>query len=284
MRVMVTGAAGSARIGAGAALRRPHRRALHPRAARHRRRGRGAARGGRGAAGRDRQLRRLQRRRRRREGCHRRAARQRLRRALPGPRRQRRRRHASSTTAPTSSSTARTIGRTSETDQPAPMSTYGSSKLLGEWFAAEAPDAYVLRVESLFGGPRAKSSIDKILGLDPGRPADAGVRRSHGDPELRRGRRVGDGRDPRPAPAGRALSLRQQRRHHLAGDRGGSRAAARPRGRHRLGEARRRASWSRAGRSTARCRTRSSPPPDSRCRPGRTRSPATSRSPPARPA
>ena len=50
-----------------------------------------------------------------------------------------------------------------ETDQPAPMSTYGSSKLLGEWFAAEAPEAYVLRVESLFGGPRAKSSIDKIL-------------------------------------------------------------------------------------------------------------------------
>jgi len=50
-----------------------------------------------------------------------------------------------------------------ETDQAAPMSTYGSSKLLGEWFAAEAPQAYVLRVESLFGGPRAKSSIDKIL-------------------------------------------------------------------------------------------------------------------------
>ena len=30
------------------------------------------------------------------------------------------------------------------------------SKLLGEWFAAEAPRHYVLRVESLFGGPRAR--------------------------------------------------------------------------------------------------------------------------------
>jgi len=58
-----------------------------------------------------------------------------------------------------------------ETDEPAPMSTYGSSKLLGEWFANEAPDAYVLRVESLFGGPRAKSSIDKILAsIQAGQP------------------------------------------------------------------------------------------------------------------
>src|SRR5690606_15872637 len=50
-----------------------------------------------------------------------------------------------------------------ETDRPVPESTYGMSKLLGEWFAAEAPRHYVLRVESLFGGTRAKSSIDKIL-------------------------------------------------------------------------------------------------------------------------
>ncbi|MEO7272337.1 MAG: NAD(P)-dependent oxidoreductase [Vicinamibacterales bacterium] len=58
-----------------------------------------------------------------------------------------------------------------ETDQAAPMSTYGSSKLLGEWFASEAPEAYVLRVESLFGGPRAKSSIDKILAsIQAGQP------------------------------------------------------------------------------------------------------------------
>lgn len=50
-----------------------------------------------------------------------------------------------------------------ETDPVAPQSNYARSKLLGEWFAAEAPLHYVLRVESLFGGPLAKSSIDRIL-------------------------------------------------------------------------------------------------------------------------
>ena len=50
-----------------------------------------------------------------------------------------------------------------ESDMPAPSSNYGLSKLLGEWFAAEAPNHYVLRVESLFGGERAKSSVDRIL-------------------------------------------------------------------------------------------------------------------------
>ncbi|MCC7008793.1 MAG: dTDP-4-dehydrorhamnose reductase [Acidobacteria bacterium] len=49
-----------------------------------------------------------------------------------------------------------------ETDAPNPRSTYGSSKLLGEWFAAAAPRHYVLRVESLFGGPAARSSVDRI--------------------------------------------------------------------------------------------------------------------------
>lgn len=58
-----------------------------------------------------------------------------------------------------------------ETDPPKPLSTYGSSKLIGEWFALEAPTAYVLRVESLFGGHPAKSSIDKILaGIENGQP------------------------------------------------------------------------------------------------------------------
>ncbi|MDQ3349804.1 MAG: dTDP-4-dehydrorhamnose reductase [Acidobacteriota bacterium] len=51
----------------------------------------------------------------------------------------------------------------SEVDAPNPASNYGLSKLLGEWFAADAPAHYVLRVESLFGGERAKSSIDRIL-------------------------------------------------------------------------------------------------------------------------
>ncbi len=50
-----------------------------------------------------------------------------------------------------------------DTDSPRPMSNYGLSKLLGEWFAADVPAHYVLRVESLFGGERAKSSIDRIL-------------------------------------------------------------------------------------------------------------------------
>ena len=39
----------------------------------------------------------------------------------------------------------------SETAEPAPRGTYASSKLLGEWFALDAPRAFVLRVESLFG-------------------------------------------------------------------------------------------------------------------------------------
>ncbi|MDP7294543.1 MAG: NAD(P)-dependent oxidoreductase, partial [Vicinamibacterales bacterium] len=49
-----------------------------------------------------------------------------------------------------------------EENQPSPQSVYGASKLLGEWFAADVPRAYVLRVESLFGGRPAKSSVDRI--------------------------------------------------------------------------------------------------------------------------
>ncbi|HEY3885519.1 MAG TPA: sugar nucleotide-binding protein, partial [Vicinamibacterales bacterium] len=40
-----------------------------------------------------------------------------------------------------------------EDDRPRPRSVYAATKLLGEWFAAEAPRHYVLRVESLFGPP-----------------------------------------------------------------------------------------------------------------------------------
>ena len=50
-----------------------------------------------------------------------------------------------------------------EDDVPNPESVYAVSKLLGEWFAREAPGSLVLRVESLFGGRNAKSSIDWIV-------------------------------------------------------------------------------------------------------------------------
>lgn len=49
-----------------------------------------------------------------------------------------------------------------EDDRARPVSVYGASKLLGEWFAQDAPRWYVLRVESLFGGRQARSSVDKI--------------------------------------------------------------------------------------------------------------------------
>jgi dTDP-4-dehydrorhamnose reductase len=54
-----------------------------------------------------------------------------------------------------------------EEDRPNPRSVYAVSKLLGEWFAMDAPRGYVLRVESLFGrapgaGP-AKGSVAGIL-------------------------------------------------------------------------------------------------------------------------
>lgn len=63
-----------------------------------------------------------------------------------------------------------------ELDRPNPRSVYAASKLLGEWFAVDAPEAYVLRVESLFGrapGARpAKGSVANILSaLADGREA-----------------------------------------------------------------------------------------------------------------
>lgn len=57
-----------------------------------------------------------------------------------------------------------------ETDATNPRGVYATSKLLGERFAAEAPAHYILRVESLFGGPAGKSSVDALLnGLIAGR-------------------------------------------------------------------------------------------------------------------
>lgn len=54
-----------------------------------------------------------------------------------------------------------------ESDPPNPRSAYAMSKLLGEWFAADAPTAYVLRVESLFDrapdGPPVKGTVAAIV-------------------------------------------------------------------------------------------------------------------------
>ncbi|MEQ1728720.1 MAG: NAD(P)-dependent oxidoreductase [Vicinamibacterales bacterium] len=53
-----------------------------------------------------------------------------------------------------------------------PRSAYATSKLLGEWFAADAPVSYVLRVESLFGvgpgGPDKGSLTSIVNGLRAG--------------------------------------------------------------------------------------------------------------------
>ena len=51
----------------------------------------------------------------------------------------------------------------SEEDVPNPQGVYAQSKLVGEWFALEARRGFVLRVESLFGGTAAKSSVDRIV-------------------------------------------------------------------------------------------------------------------------
>jgi dTDP-4-dehydrorhamnose reductase len=54
-----------------------------------------------------------------------------------------------------------------EADEPAPRSTYASSKLMGEWFALDAPRSFVLRVESLFGSPAGwtgrRGTLDAIV-------------------------------------------------------------------------------------------------------------------------
>jgi dTDP-4-dehydrorhamnose reductase len=57
---------------------------------------------------------------------------------------------------------------------PSPRSTYAASKLLGEWFALDAPGAFVLRVESLFGSPREwrgrRGTLDGVVGaIEEGR-------------------------------------------------------------------------------------------------------------------
>ena len=213
------------------------------------------------AAGRDRQLRGLQRRRRRRRSSGRRAERQRVRRPRAGAGRA----VAHGATLVHYSTDFVFDGTASapytEDDRPNPRSVYAASKLLGEWFAADAPRAYVLRVESLFG--RA-----------PGRRPGEGQRRRHPQhAEGRRGRRrcsrIAPSRRPTSStPRGRraSCSSRPRRRACItASIRGGARgsssrrswrgSSASSRGSFRCG-------WptcrcARRGRSTARCRTRS---------------------------
>jgi dTDP-4-dehydrorhamnose reductase len=60
-----------------------------------------------------------------------------------------------------------------EEDRPNPRSVYASSKMLGEWFALDAPRPYVLRVESLFGRfvagrPDKGSVVGIVRGLQAG--------------------------------------------------------------------------------------------------------------------
>lgn len=51
-----------------------------------------------------------------------------------------------------------------EDDTPNPRGVYATSKLVGEWFAADAARAYVLRVESLFGHPGPSGARRGSLG------------------------------------------------------------------------------------------------------------------------
>ena len=65
-----------------------------------------------------------------------------------------------------------------EEHRPSPRGTYAASKLLGEWFAMEAPCAYVLRVESLFGSPAnwtgRRGTLDgMVANLEQGREVRA---------------------------------------------------------------------------------------------------------------
>ena len=70
-----------------------------------------------------------------------------------------------------------------EDDQPNPQSVYAASKLLGEWFALEAGQAVVLRVESLFGalreGTGRKGSLGALVtGIEAGREVPVFVDRT----------------------------------------------------------------------------------------------------------
>ena len=97
------------------------------------------------------------------------------------------RRATSSTTAPISCSTAQPIGRTRKTIPPRPLGIYGTSKLLGEWFALEAPGGLrASRREPVRGTSGQEQHRQDSRGESRERRAGPGLCRSDGDAELRR--------------------------------------------------------------------------------------------------
>ena len=133
---------------------------------------------------------------------------QRVRRAGAGARRGRRTARRWCTTAPTSCSTATRHGAVHRNRSARIRgASYAASKLLGEWFAADAPRAYVLRVESLFGQRRGRRAAEGQRRGDredaAGRRGSARVRGSDGVADLRHRRRARDAAARRDeAPAG----------------------------------------------------------------------------------
>jgi len=162
-----------------------------------------------------------------------------------------------------------------ETDPPGPRSVYAASKLLGEWFALDAPRAYVLRVESLFG---------EAPGAPAGKGSAAGILttlKAGGSPKVFEDRTITpsyviDGGAGDPAAGGiararRRVPLRELRPVHVAGS-----SPARWRACSASSRGSRRCVWrtcscARHVRSSARSRTPNYGRPASTCRRGRTR-------------
>ena len=120
-----------------------------------------------------------------------------------------------------------------ETAPPSPQSVYGASKLLGEWFAEDAPRAYVLRVEGIFGqtpggGPAKGSAAGILKALTTGAEAkvfeDRVITPSHVSDVARATPTI-----DRDAGAHRPVSLREFGIDHLVRVRGGDGAHPRRR-------------------------------------------------------
>jgi hypothetical protein len=166
-----------------------------------------------------------------------------------------------------------------EDARPNPRGVYAASKLLGDWFALEAPGSYVLRVESLFGEPAR-----------PGRGAAASGPSSSASGRARRSRCSWTGRCRRatrptsPWPRARCSSAARRPACITVSTpvpRRGPRSRTRRHGCSivRSGWCRsrwsRRGSW-RPGRDIARSPMPGWPPQAFRCRTGRTLSSGTS--------